>query len=69
MTTLQMVCEFLATGLETDLKEIFSNGLRGTVIKVQLASATSLIFQPVDGENMFFNEESGFGVIFFCCCC
>lgn len=53
MATLQMSCDFLATSLETDLKEIFSSGLRGAVVKVQLASATSLIFQPVEGENVF----------------
>lgn len=57
MATLQMICDFLATSLETDLKEIFSNGLRGAVVKVQLPSATGLIFQPVEGKNMLFKES------------
>lgn len=43
-----MVHVFLATSLETNLKEIISNVLREMV---QLASAVSPIFQPVEGEK------------------
>lgn len=55
-----MVHVFLATSLETNLKEIISNVLREMV---QLASAVSPIFQPVEGEKkpkMFIKRESQF---------